>query len=228
MNNTGLGALVSTTKQVSGNAHSALRLAPPLVLARGAFLGLLRLNVFGLAKLLSKKAFLVDAATTATQKAPNMWWDVGARFRNGWFNLGGDWDKFVSAVNAGKGKKALGLKLAPKGIKDKLKAQGIGSYTALGSIDEQQGIGVTLEAAIAAASAILLALKPILDPLFANAKKDLDPADLQEFDFEEYEGSGKGDTGSDGSRTGGSSMAGAGLIGVAALAAIYFGTMSKK
>jgi hypothetical protein len=228
MNNTGLGALVSTTKQVSGNAHSALRLAPPLVLARGAFLGLLRLNVFGLAKLLSKKAFLVDAATTATQKAPNMWWDVGARFRNGWFNLGGDWDKFVSAVNAGKGKKALGLKLAPKGIKDKLKAQGIGSYTALGSIDEQQGIGVTLEAAIASASAILLALKPILDSLFADAKKDLDPSDLQEFDFEEYKGSGKGDTGSDGSRTGGSSMAGAGLIGVAALAAIYFGTMSKK
>jgi hypothetical protein len=68
MNNTGLGALVSTTKQVSGNAHSALRLAPPLVLARGAFLGLLRLNVFGLAKLLSKKAFLVDAATTDAQQ----------------------------------------------------------------------------------------------------------------------------------------------------------------
>jgi hypothetical protein len=67
MNNTGLGALVSTTKQVSGNAHSALRLAPPLVLARGAFLGLLRLNVWGLAKLLSKKAFLVDAATTDAQ-----------------------------------------------------------------------------------------------------------------------------------------------------------------
>ena len=218
MNNTGLGALVSTTKQVSGNAHSALRLAPPLVLARGAFLGLLRLNVFGLAKLLSKKAFLVDAATTATQKAPNMWWDVGARFRNGWFNLGGDWDKFVSAVNAGKGKKALGLKLAPKGIKDKLKAQGIGSYTALGSIGEQQGIGVTLEAAIAAASAILLALKPILDPLFANAKKDLDPSDLEEFE----------DPKTGANTTGSSSMAGAGLIGVAALAAIYFGTMSKK
>jgi hypothetical protein len=218
MNNTGLGALVSTTKQVSGNAHSALRLAPPLVLARGAFLGLLRLNVFGLAKLLSKKAFLVDAATTDAQPNGEKWWDIQAKFRNGWFNLGGDWDKFVSAVNAGKGKKALGLKLAPKGIKDKLKAQGIGSYTALGSIDEQQGIGVTLEAAIAAASAILLALKPILDPLFANAKKDLDPSDLEEFEEPK--------TGAN--TTGGSSMAGAGLIGVAALAAIYFGTMSKK
>jgi hypothetical protein len=218
MNNTGLGALVSTTKQVSGNAHSALRLAPPLVLARGAFLGLLRLNVFGLAKLLSKKAFLVDAATTDAQPNGEKWWDIQAKFRNGWFNLGGDWDKFVSAVNAGKGKKALGLKLAPKGIKDKLKAQGIGSYTALGSIDEQQGIGVTLEAAIASASAILLALKPILDSLFADAKKDLDPSDLEEFE----------DPKTGANTAGGSSMAGAGLIGVAALAAIYFGTMSKK
>jgi hypothetical protein len=118
MNNTGLGALVSTTKQVSGNAHSALRLAPPLVLARGAFLGLLRLNVWGLAKLLSKKAFLVDAATTACSKMAKYVVGCKLRFRNGWFNLGGDWDKFVSAVNAGKGKKALGLKLAPKGIKE--------------------------------------------------------------------------------------------------------------
>jgi hypothetical protein len=151
-------------------------------------------------------------------KWQNMWWDIQAKFRNGWFNLGGDWDKFVSAVNAGKGKKALGLKLAPKGIKDKLKAQGIGSYTALGSIDEQQGIGVTLEAAIASASAILLALKPILDSLFANAKKDLDPSDLEEFE----------DPKTGANTAGGSSMAGAGLIGVAALAAIYFGTMSKK
>jgi hypothetical protein len=38
MNNTGLGALVSTTKQINGNAWILLRLAPPLVLARGAFL----------------------------------------------------------------------------------------------------------------------------------------------------------------------------------------------
>jgi hypothetical protein len=155
-----------------------------------------------------------------------MWWDVGGRFRNGWFNLGGDWDKFVSAVNAGKSKKALGFKLAPAGIKAKLKAQGIGSYSALGSYN--QGIGSpTLATTATSASAIYVALKPIIDDLFSKFKSDV-PADLQEFDFEEYKGSGKGDTGSDGSRTGGSSMAGAGLIGVAALAAIYFGTMTKK
>ena len=217
MNNTGLGAL-NTTTQVSGNAHSALRLAPPLVLARGAFLGLLRLNVWGLATLLSKKAFLVDAATTAKQTAPNMWWDIQAKFRNGWWNVGGDWDKFVSAVNAGKSKKALGFKLAPAGIKAKLKAQGIGSYSALGSYNQGIGEPATLATTAASASAIYLALKPIIDDLFDKFKSDV-PADF----IDEFEDQKTG-----ANTAGGSSMAGAGLIGVAALAAIYFGTMSKK
>ena len=217
MNNTGLGAL-NTTTQVSGNAHSALRLAPPLVLARGAFLGLLRLNVWGLATLLSKKAFLVDAATTAKQTAPNMWWDIQAKFRNGWWNVGGDWDKFVSAVNAGKSKKALGFKLAPAGIKAKLKAQGIGSYSALGSYNQGIGEPATLATTAASASAIYLALKPIIDDLFDKFKSDV-PADF----IDEFE-----DPKTGANTAGGSSMAGAGLIGVAALAAIYFGTMSKK
>ena len=54
--------------------------------------------------------------------------------------------------------------------------------------------------------------------LFDNAKKDLPPSDLEEFE----------DPKTGANTTGSSSMAGAGLIGVAALAAIYFGTMSKK
>tara|TARA_B110000503_G_scaffold32398_1_gene52619 strand:- start:1660 stop:2307 length:648 start_codon:yes stop_codon:yes gene_type:complete len=215
MNNTGLGALVSTTKQISTAAHGALNIA--LIAPRAAFLGLIRLNIWGLAKLLSRKAFLVDAATTATQKAPNMWWDVQAKWRNAWWNLGGNWDSFINAVNAGKSKKALGFKLAPASVKAKLKAQGIGSYTALGSLDEQS-IGAISEATIATAAAIIAALKPILDMLFDNAKKDLPPSDLEEFE----------DPKTGANTTGSSSMAGAGLIGVAALAAIYFGTMSKK
>ena len=218
MNNTGLGALVSTTKQISTAAHGAANLAPPLVLARGSFLALIRLNVWGLATLLSKKAFLVDAATTAKQTAPNMWWDIQAKFRNGWWNVGGDWDKFVSAVNAGKSKKALGFKLAPAGIKAKLKAQGIGSYSALGSYNQGIGEPATLATTATAASAIYLALKPIIDDLFDKFKKDV-PSDFLD-EFEEPK------TGAN--TAGGSSMAGAGLIGVAALAAIYFGTMSKK
>jgi hypothetical protein len=218
MNNTGLGALVSTTKQISTAAHGAANLAPPLVLARGSFLALIRLNVWGLATLLSKKAFLVDAATTAKQTAPNMWWDIQAKFRNGWWNVGGDWDKFVSAVNAGKSKKALGFKLAPAGIKAKLKAQGIGSYSALGSYDQGIGEPATLATTAAGATAIYLALKPIIDDLFSKFKSDV-PADF----IDEFE-----DPKTGANTTGSGSMAGAGLIGVAALAAIYFGTMSKK
>jgi hypothetical protein len=217
MNNTGIGALVSTTSQINGNQWTARNVNPALAAARGAFLGLIRLNVWGLATLLSKKAFEVDKATTDAQPFGKKWWDVGAKFRNGWFNLGGTWSKFVSAVNAGKSKKALGFKLAPSGIKAKLKAQGIGSYSALGSYN--QGIGSpTLATTATSASAIYLALKPIIDDLFDKFKKDV-PADFLD-EFEEPK------TGAN--TAGGSSMAGAGLIGVAALAAIYFGTMSKK
>ena len=215
MNNTGIGALVSTTSKISTAAHGAANLAPPLVLARGAFLGLIRLNVWGLATLLSKKAFEVNKATTDAQPNGKKWWDIQAKFRIAWWNVGGNWDKFLSAVNAGKNKKALGFKLAPAGIKAKLKAQGIGSYSALGSYN--QGIG-SIEATAAAASAIYIALKPIIDDLFDKFKKDV-PSDFLD-EFEEPK------TGAN--TTGSSSMAGAGLIGVAALAAIYFGTMSKK
>ena len=218
MNNTGLGALVSTTKQVSGNAHSALRLAPPLVLARGAFLGLLRLNVWGLATLLSKKAFEVNKATADAQPNGKKWWDIQAKFRIAWWNVGGNWDKFLSAVNAGKNKKALGFKLAPAGIKAKLKAQGIGSYSALGSYNQGIGEPATLATTATAASAIYLALKPIIDDLFDKFKKDVPSDFLDEFE----------DPKTGANTTGSSSMAGAGLIGVAALAAIYFGTMTKK
>jgi hypothetical protein len=218
MNNTGIGALVSTTSKIKTAAHGAANLAPPLVLARGAFLGLIRLNVWGLATLLSKKAFEVNKATTDAQPNGKKWWDIQAKFRIAWWNVGGNWDKFLSAVNAGKNKKALGFKLAPSGIKAKLKAQGIGSYSALGSYNQGIGEPATLATTATAASAIYLALKPIIDDLFDKFKKDV-PSDFLD-EFEEPK------TGAN--TAGGSSMAGAGLIGVAALAAIYFGTMSKK
>lgn len=214
MNNTSIGAIVSTSSQISTAGHNTAKVA--LAIPRAAFIALIRLNVWGLAKLISKKAFLIDAATTATQKAPNMWWDLQAKWRNAWWNIGGNWDEFVSAVNAGKGKKALGFKLAPAGIKTKLKEQGIGSYSALGSIEEQ-GIGITLEAGIAAASAIIALLLPLLTLMFDNVKKDIPASDFEE-----------AATSTTSSTEASSSMAGAGLIGVAALAAIYFGTMSKK
>jgi hypothetical protein len=218
MNNTTIGALVSTTSQINGKQWTVRNALPVLIAARGAFLGLIRLNVWGLATLLSKKAFEVNKATTDAQPNGKKWWDIQAKFRIAWWNVGGNWDKFLSAVNAGKNKKALGFKLAPSGIKAKLKAQGIGSYSALGSYNQGIGEPATLATTATAASAIYLALKPIIDDLFDKFKKDVPSDFLDEFE----------DPKTGANTTGSSSMAGAGLIGVAALAAIYFGTMSKK
>ena len=212
---------VNTASQVSLVNHK-LKIIP-LSLPRGAFLGLIRLNIWGLATLLSKKAFLVDAATTAKQTPPNMWWDVGARWRNGWWNLGGDWDKFVSAVNAGKGKKALGFKLAPKQIKEKLKAQGIGGLNNYNNT----GIGSVTAATIISAAEIIIAFMPLILILVNSIKKDLPADSFEEINYVDEQGNPVSPpTGANDSET--SLMGGAGLIGLAALAAIYFGTMSKK
>ena len=224
MNSTGIGALVSTSKQISTQAHNYLNAT--LFVARKAFLALVQLNVWGLATLLSKKAFYVSEEVNAQAGVGNIWWDVQARFRNGWFNLGGKWDNFVNAVERGKSKKALGFKLAPAGIKMKLKEQGIGSYSALGSYN--QGIGVTgaeIAGAAASAATIYAALKPIIDDLFNKfSKKDANVSET------ELQGELKSDSSMFLNNGAGGSIqkAGTGLIGLAALAAIYFGTMSKK
>jgi hypothetical protein len=181
MNITGIGALVSTSTQISTQAHNYLNAT--LFVARKAFLSLVQLNVWGLATLLSKKAFYVSEEVNAQAGEGNIWWDVQGRFRNGWFNLGGKWNDFVNAVERGKSKKALGFEFAPAGIKAKLKEQGIGSYTALGSYNKGIGFtGAEIAAAATAASGIYAALKPIIDDLFNKfSKKD---ANVSEKDLE--------------------------------------------
>jgi len=126
MKSSALGAIgaVKTDSQISLQAHRALYgllLAP-----RAAFIALLRLNIGGLASVLAQSAFEVSPEVTATQKAPNFWWDLQAKWRNAWWNLGGKWSSFVNAVNAGKNKKALFKKLLPKDIGSKLDQLGIG------------------------------------------------------------------------------------------------------
>lgn len=212
---------INTSSQVDKGKHNrriVLWSAP-----RGAFLGLLRLNVWGLATLLSKQAFEVDEATTRKQSAPNYWWDVQARWRNAWWNLGGTWQKFLDAVNKGKGKKPLGFKLAPKKIKDKLKAAGIGN------VYFNQGIGITLEAGIAAAATLLVAISPIVLALIN--KKSVNESfpnviyEDQDFDVDgEDEKSGFSLTDESGKLT----TAGLGLIGAGVMALLIFGTKPIK
>jgi len=213
-NNNTIGS-VNTETRIRPAAHNAktLLLSGP----RGAFLALLRLNIWGMATLLSKRAFLVNEETTKTQVMGQYWWDVQAKWRVAWWNLGGSWDSFTSAVNAGKSKRFLGIKLAPKKIRAKLEAQGISGIVGISS----QGIGVVDPAtgSLVTAAAILIgALTPIILTLLNNIKKDVViPAEPAKAIFFE-DGGGNNNNNSD------QSMAGAGLIGAAILAALYFGT----
>ena len=66
MSSTNLGINGIGDKQISLNAHRAL--IPTLSAARGAFILMLRANVFGFASLIAKTAFYVDDETTNAQK----------------------------------------------------------------------------------------------------------------------------------------------------------------
>jgi LPXTG-motif cell wall-anchored protein len=68
---------------------------------------------------------------------------------------------------------------------------------------------------------------PLIQILMSNIKKDLPVDSFEEINYVDEKGNPVSPpTGADDSTS--SSMAGAGLIGLAALAAIYFGTKTKK
>lgn len=235
-NNAALGALNLKT-QSSHAAWTAKNIA--LAPARGAFLAIVRLNVWGLAKLFSIKFFFVSDAVTATQSTGNMWWDLQAKMRNGWWNLGGKWDSFVNAVNAGKNKKAKLFFLAPKALKERFKAQGITGY-------KSQGIGAVDPAtltAIGAAAGIIASLTPLIVLVLnqSNLKKDLanrekeaesarEQAELnRQFELERLRLEQSEDSDfslTDG--TGNITTAGYGAIGVGVLGLLFVGTALKN
>lgn len=138
-------------KQISLNAHRVLIVT--LSAPRAAFLAMLRLNIFGYASLLSKTAFYVDDETTALQQAPYYYWDVQAKWRNAWWNLGGNWSSFINAVEAGKNKKPILKGLLPKKIGSRLDALGIGGYSNEKPIGEVS-TGAIVTAAVAITTAV--------------------------------------------------------------------------
>ena len=137
MNSPNLGISGIGDKQISLTAHRAL--IPTLSPARAAFILMLRANVFGFASLIAKTAFEVDEQTTKAQKVGYYWWDIQAKWRNAWWNLGGTWDSFVKAVEAGKNKKPILKNLLPKEIGSKMDSLGIGGF---GDYNSQTPIGV--------------------------------------------------------------------------------------
>ena len=197
-------------KQIPLNIHRGLTLTS--YTPRAAFLAMIRLNVWGIATIFSKKAFLVDQKTTDASKMGEYWWNIQEKLRNGWWNVGGSWNSLVNAINAGKGKIPLGAAFAPRKIKDALKKKGINGANS-------QGIGIDPATAsfIAAATPVVTALTPLIVlvvGLVAQISQNKGP----EIEIIEGEGNGDGD----------GMQAGAGLIGLGLLAALYFGTEKKS
>lgn len=142
---------VRTDGQNSLAKHRAAQVG--LLLPRQAFRAILAFNIGGLASVIAKTAFEVSPEVTLTQSEGKYWWDVQAKWRNAWWNLGGTWGDFISAVNAGKNKKPLFKNLLPRKIGEKLDQLGIGGYhseTSIGGVDP-----VTASAEAASAAVII-------------------------------------------------------------------------
>ncbi len=226
LGNSGAIGAVETDSQIPTAKHNRRKVfySP----ARGAFIGLLRLNLWGLASIIRKTAFEVDKATTDSQSAPNYYWDVGARWRNAWWNVGGSWDKFKNAVFAGANKKPTLVFLAPAKIKQKLRDKGIRGYAENSPIGE-----VATATALTAAAAIITALTPlILSTISVSRAKKGAASEPVEYIFEEdFQGGGVKESGNlDLSLTdsqGNITTAGYGLIGVGVLGLLLLGTKKK-
>jgi hypothetical protein len=124
-----------------------LKVNPIGVAGRNAYRGLLSINFRGWATRLHR-GLLSDQEAAARGIAP----DRLARYRMGitrarqvWESLGGNWDKFVSAVNAGKGKRP---------IFDAKNLNGTG----LGAVDPGTAAALTAAASVIAALAPVIAL----------------------------------------------------------------------
>lgn len=172
---------VRTDGQNSLAKHRAAQVG--LLLPRQAFRLLLSLNIGGLASVIAQTAFEVSPEVTATQSEGKYWWDVQAKWRNAWWNLGGTWGDFISAVNAGKNKKPLFKNLLPRSIGEKLDKLGIGGFddskTPIGVDPATAGTTATNAAAIIGAVSTLLnnTLQVLLDN---NLKKKALEAGLKQ------------------------------------------------
>ena len=246
MRDTALGGLNTTTKMAEWKWKAA-NIFPVLVLGRSSFLGIIRLNIWGLATLFSQKLFFVSDAVTATQSPPNMWWDLGSKMAVGWHNLGGKWQSFVNAVNAGKGKKARGFAFAPKKIKEKFAAQGITG--GIGALDP------ATQSLIATAATVVVPLLGLITLILSNsnskkmleavglesakereadaaaeALRRLEAAKNRQFELDRIKaeadaaGEGFSFTDADGKVT----TAGYGIIGAGILGMLFLGTMKKN
>ena len=239
---TAIGALLNTDRKGNPNFHNVKKLA--LGASRIALLGLLRINLWGLSSLLKKQMFFVDQATTDASEMGQYYWDVYKRWDIGWYNLGGDMSSLVNAINAGANKKPIAVNLAPKGIREKLKAKGISGI-------EAQGIG-SVAAVIGTAMLVISPLIPLMMVAINNkklsdtekiavqeaeknrleeAKRRIEAEKNRQFELDRIkalEGKGSGEGFSLTDAEGKVTTAGYGIIGAGVLGMLYLGTMKKN
>jgi hypothetical protein len=134
-------------------SHKVLRVS--LVTPRGAFIALLRLNYRGL-------AWKIDAILNGTDA------NLKTKLQEKWYGLGGDLDKLIEAVNAGKGKKPFFCGKACKRqlIEKKSSFSGEPHYYPTGV---EEGIIATI---VANASVIITAMGGILSAVVVSSSKN--------------------------------------------------------
>lgn len=172
---------VNTSKKTSEALHKTAQVI--LSVPRAAFLLIVRINVWGLAKV------MYDSYTYYNK-------DLLSKLQIGWYNLGGSWSALADSISKGYNRKPVLLKLAPKKIKDVYAKLNVN----IGAL-EPVGIGeITVAAAITSAAAIISALYPLLELFFNIAAKtdelpEYDPesddfdfdSDLSDLEGEEYD-----------------------------------------
>jgi hypothetical protein len=210
-----------TVKEKVGDAARTVTFTP----TRGAFLLLVRTNVFGLADVLN----IPNDPRMSAEKKARAKVLVDSFFTKWKEKFGGNRTELAETIAKGAKERAFGFNLPiVKKLKfvEKLKAAG-----AVGFIPTQTGLGAdpATDTAAAAGTAlpILIEVGTILTALagiIQSLKKPEEPAAPGT-----TEATTPGAPTTTTSDAGSSLMSGSGtLIGLAALAAIYFGTMSKK
>lgn len=139
--------------------HNANKLNPVVAASRIAFLGLIKLNVFGLS----------TAIWYGTQKDSNL----ARKWSNGWWNFGGSWTNFISVNRRSKNRKAIGIKIAPKFIKDAYSSATGKSISGSYLLETPLGVEPATITLITAASGAIIALTGLIRAAFQAAGKDM-------------------------------------------------------
>lgn len=116
------GILASRKDDRAHKANRAL-LSP----ARVAFLALIKVNLWGMASIIFK----------GFQKSG----EIRTYWSNAWYNVGGNPNKLLEAVNKGKGRRSLLLKTAPSQLKSFLQSKGLAGLNGSCSPGIGGGIG---------------------------------------------------------------------------------------